>query len=402
MRISNQAKNLHKNSIVIDLHCHPSLKVSLFNYKFAEKHSTTTIFDPWEMQVDIPKLQKGGVNSIISKIYIPERGLIEDCELLEIAEPFIKTFWEHIIDCVERDDPFGARYQTNGILDQFENQVKDAAKSGTKITVAKNFNELKSAIDEGNIVVLHAIEGAHSLGRNLHDPQFDYIDSLNDFYNRGVCMITLAHFYDNDIAPPVQGLPLGMRKLLGCHHIKDTTKTLTPIGEQVVEKMLDIGVLIDLTHSTPPARQKVFTINKARNNGMRPLVFSHVGVQSVFDDPMNPSDEEIRLIQECNGIIGIILDNYWLNGSDDDLLDDNPGIPFIMRSIKAVHDITNTYDNIGFGSDYDGFTDPSDDLQDCSKMPYLTEAMLQTGIEENDIKKILGGNAMRVLENGWH
>ena len=401
MSISKEAKELHKDSIVIDLHCHPSLKVSLFNYDFAEEHETTTFFNPWEMQVDIPKLQRGGVSAIFSKIYIPERRLMEDCKLLEFAAPLIKTFWEHLTEQVERTDPYGPRYQTVGVLEQFEDDVHNASKTGTKITVAKNFTELKTAIEEGKIAVLHSIEGAHSLGRNLPDQPFDYLDAINDFYKRGVCMITLAHFYDNDIVPPVVGLPLSMRRLLDCRQVKDTTKTLTSIGETVVEKMLDIGMLVDLTHSTPSARQRIFAMNKARGNDMRPLVFSHVGVRSIFDDIMNPNDEEIRQIQDCNGVIGVILDNFWLNGTDDELLDYNPGIPDIIKTMKVIRDVTGTYDNIAFGSDFDGFTDPADDLQDISKMPYLTEAMLKEGFGEDDVKKILGGNAMRVLENGW-
>ncbi len=72
----------------------------------------------------------------------------------------------------------------------------------------------------------------------------------------------------------------------------------------------------------------------------------------------------------------------------------------MFETIDFIHNVTGTYDNIAIGTDYDGFTDPSDDIQDPSKLPALTQALL-SHMELSQVEKILGGNALRVLREGW-
>ena len=146
--------------------------------------------------------------------------------------------------------------------------------------------------------------------------------------------------------------------------------------------MLKIGMVVDLTHSTPLARKEVFDINRSLGDSKRPIVFSHAGVQKLFSDQTNPDkvynldDVEIMEIQKCHGVIGLIADNYWLFGEEEKFLENNPGIPKLIETIDYIHNVTGTYENIAIGTDYDGFTDTSDDLEDPSKMPNLTRSLL--------------------------
>ena len=71
-------------------------------------------------------------------------------------------------------------------------------------------------------------------------------------------------------------------------------------------------------------------------------------------------------------------------------------MPDIIKTIRIIRNVSGKYNNIAFDSDFDGFTDPADDPQDISKMPYLTEAMLKEGIGEDYIKKILGGKCYEI------
>jgi microsomal dipeptidase-like Zn-dependent dipeptidase len=73
----------------------------------------------------------------------------------------------------------------------------------------------------------------------------------------------------------------------------------------------------------------------------------------------------------------------------------------LIETIDYIHDITGTYENIAIGPDYDGFTDTSDDLPDPSEMPNLTRALLSHIKDPGQVKLILGGNALRVLKEGW-
>jgi len=171
--------------------------------------------------------------------------------------------------------------------------------------------------------------------------------------------------------------------------------------------MLRIGMIVDLTHSTPLARERVYEINRSLGDNMRPLVFSHAGVQNLFEDQSNTDklynldDDEIREIHNCHGVIGLIADNYWVFGQEEKLFEYNPVIPKLIETIDYIHGITGTYENIAVGTDYDGFTDTSDDLKDPSKMPKLTKALLNHINDPAQVKLILGGNALRVLKEGW-
>ena len=166
-------------------------------------------------------------------------------------------------------------------------------------------------------------------------------------------------------------------------------------------------MVVDLTHSTPLARKKVFEINKSLGDKRRPLVFSHAGVQKLFKDQDSPdklyslADDEIREIQNCHGVIGLIADNYWVFGQEEKFLEYNPVIPKLIEAIDYIHDMTGTYENIAVGTDYDGFTDTSDDLADPSQIPNLTKALLDHINDPAQVKLILGGNALRVLKEGW-
>jgi microsomal dipeptidase-like Zn-dependent dipeptidase len=97
----------------------------------------------------------------------------------------------------------------------------------------------------------------------------------------------------------------------------------------------------------------------------------------------------------------LIADNYWIFGEEEGLFEDNPVIPKLIETIDYIHSITGTYENIAIGTDYDGFTDTSDDLKDPSKMPKLTKALLKNLQDPEQVKLILGGNALRVLREGW-
>jgi membrane dipeptidase len=394
----------------VDIHAHPVLKTFLFDYNLYEMHENhfpLIEFNPFYLQVDIPKLLQGGIDVVFSTVYLPERPFIDNSDIMNVSIKILKNFFTSFTDKVEDNSSSNRPFeQTLGIIDQFENKVKEAKSKGYSVSIPKNCNELQKSIERGEIAFLHAVEGAHSLGRN-HPNTSDYIDNLKSLQDKGVCQLTLAHFYPNDVTYQITGIPPTIRKLLGCRNTSNPEKGLTSIGEAVVREMLKIGMLVDLTHSTPLAREKVFEINRSLGDNRRPLVFSHAGVQKLFKDQSNKDklynldDDEIREIHNCHGVIGLIADNYWVFGEEEKLFQYNPVIPKLIETIDNIHDITGTYENIAVGPDYDGFTDTSDDLPDPSEMPNLTRALLSHIKDPAQVKLILGGNALRVLKEGW-
>ena len=378
MAISETVRRVHFESLVIDAHVHPSLKTYLFKKKLWKAHRSGGAFNPFTMRVDLPKTIAGGADALVSSIYLPERGLLDDCKLLKLASKVGPKRMRRLF----KGDPLD---RTLEILDGFEDAIEKANSKGRELArVVRSTDELVQAQQDGVIAVVHAVEGAHSLSGRP--------ESVEVLSHRGVCMLTLAHFYENEVVAPVVGIPTDMQKL-GCFkQPKDLDLGLGEIGPEVVEEMLRVGMIIDLTHCTPKARQQIYDLCGTR----RPLMFSHVGVQPLADDPMSPTEDEIRHIAGTGGVVAVIFMNYWLGEHDT-----KDGLDAIVATARQIADVGGI-DAVAFGSDFDGFTDPPDDIKDISQLPRLTDALLDSQFSEPDVEKILGKNMERVLRNGWN
>jgi len=371
---------IHERCKLIDFHVHPALKTYLFCTKFYKRHKAGGAWNPLRVRVDLPKLKEGGVNGIFSAIYCPERELLNDCMPLRMAIGFLGLFSKKFRG-ISKGNHFD---ETMKMIDSFENTVSIAVKKGWQdIKIARSGTEFEEFINEGKLTILHSIEGGHSVGGKL--------ENLEKLFNRGVALITLAHFYENEIGQTVGGI-IDSKKLFGCFkHSVIQEGGLSGFGRDVVEEMIRMGMLIDMTHCTPKARQEIFEIN----NNRRPLICSHVGVRSRFDHPINLSDEEIKKIADCGGAICVIFMNDWLSAKPQ-----KDGLDLIVKAIEHIRKKTDI-DFISVGTDFDGFTDPPDDIKDIAEMPKFTESLLNAGFNETDIEKILGENALRVIRAGW-
>lgn len=204
-------------------------------------------------------------------------------------------------------------------------------------------------------------------------------------------MLTLVHFYANELAYPVDGVPPGM-KFLGCFRSpKDLDRGLADLGPPVIEEMVRLGVLVDMTHCTPVARREVLDLVGNR----RPVLMSHVGVAALKADPMNPTDAEIRAIAESGGVVGVIAMNYWLSDRHQP-----EGIDLMVSTIEHLRRLGGS-DVVALGSDFDGFTDPPDDLREPAELPRLAGALRDAGYGASEMEKFLGGNFLRALNDGW-
>ncbi len=379
-----------------DLHCHPILKYFLFNLHFEDNHKTSKEFNPLSMRVDIPKLLKSNTGLILSSVYLPEKNLILDCKTFKDLYNLLKIFYK---DAENKFEKSGKAFnQTKKILKDFEDEILEINPGNNLVQIVKSRGELAESLKQNKISIVQTIEGAHSLGRELDDEK-EYLDNLEYFFDQGIASITLAHFFPNDITNTVGGIPPSISKIAGCDNKFNPGVGLSGIGKKVVNRMLELGMIVDLTHSNLKTRAEVFEINEEYS---RPLIFSHVGIKKYFDHPMNPDDDEILKIKNCGGVIGIIFSNYWLSGKEESFFSFSPekGIEKIIGIIEHIRDVTGSYENIAIGSDLDGFTDPPDDLEDNSKMKYLYEE-LSKKFPEEEVKKIMFYNTLRVLEEGW-
>jgi membrane dipeptidase len=349
--VSEAAGRLHARSTIVDLHAHPSLNVSLWNHKFASRHRATGAWNPFTMRSDLPKLMDGNVRVLLSAVYLPERRLMTDCWALKAAKCFASPKVQRLFKGSTFD-------RTLDVIAEFEAEVSRSKVNGREVArIVHSLGEMETAIAEGKIAIIHTIEGAHSLGGSVLNARA--------LFDRGVCLITLGHFFANEFVSPVEAIPPD-QKIPGCfEEPKDLTKGLTPLGEQLVEACVEMGMLVDLTHCTPPARDRAFEIVNRR----RPLLFTHVGAASLNPQPMNPTDKE-------------------------------QGLHFVVDTARRIKE-KGGIETVAIGTDFDGFTDPPDDVKDMSDLPNITEALLRGGFTEDEIQLIMGGNALRVIRQGW-
>jgi membrane dipeptidase len=363
-------------STIFDLHAHPSLKVSLFKKTLTRGQRTAKVFDPFSLRTDVSKLRRGGLDAMLSVVYPPERQIIEDCKTLGILRYVMPGTWRKLFE-----RPYFE--VANEMLDEMEKAVQEAAPD---LQMARSVSELDGILGqqgERPIAVVHCLEGAHSLSNDL--------DSVQHFFDRGVAYITLAHFYPNGVAYPCYPYPEPMQIGDCFQPDHDITPGLTPLGEQVVEKMTELGMLIDVSHCTPAARERVYDIvgNRA------PLMATHVGAYEINPDPYNLKDWEIKKIADTGGVVGVIFMNYWLMPHET-----KRGINFISHTLDHFVNVAGI-DHVGIGTDFDGFTDPPDDLKDASELPKLTQRLVAEGYSSEAIAKIWGGNALRTIREGW-
>ncbi len=382
-------KSVQSESPVFDLHIHPAMNRLVIKQNLNVRQIVSRSFNPFAVRASWPKMKLGGYSAILSILHVPERGLIKDFPIIKLFKFLRPDLWRKLM--------VGSTFDvTLRLMNDFEQVIASAAP--VKAQLAKSVTELNAILSQPSsqrpIAVVHAIEGAHSLG--LQDTSDENIfRHLETFYQRGVAYLTLAHFYPNRITHPCYPFPEDFANLAAKRTIwRDLTLGLTDLGKRVVGRMIELGMLIDISHCTPIARKQLFDLADA--SGVRvPFLATHVGAYEINPSPYNLQDWEIKRIARDGGIVGVIFMPYWLtpHGSGQ-------GINYLAQTLKHFVNVAGE-DSIGIGTDFDGFTTPPEDLKDASEMPRLTQRLQAEGYTLERMKKILGGNALRVVREGW-
>jgi microsomal dipeptidase-like Zn-dependent dipeptidase len=385
-------KRIHHEATVVDLHIHPSMQQQLFNRNLNLRYviNRTLHANPLNVRASFPRLRDGGYDVLLSALYVPEHGLLKDFPLVNLFQLLRPDLWRKLV----LSQPFDA---TLKIMNDMERAVASSTNADA-VKMAGSLAELNAILSQPKgqrpIAIIHAVEGAHSLGGEKAS-DVDVMCNLELLFGRGVICITLAHFYRNQVVHPCYPFPEDIVRLTVHPELwRDLTLGLTDLGIQVVEKMIELGMLIDISHSTPTARQQIYDIIDASGKRV-PLLASHVGAYGLDPSPYNLTDQEIRRIARDGGVIGVIFMPYWLMPKES-----RQGLNFISRHIQYLVDMGGE-DVVGIGTDFDGFTTPPDDLDNASLMPRLTQRLAVDGHDEARIRKILGENALRAIRQSW-
>jgi membrane dipeptidase len=190
--------------------------------------------------------------------------------------------------------------------------------------------------------------------------------NLDRLYNAGFRMAGLTHFFDNELAGSMHGLKKG---------------GLTPFGREIMARMEEKGMIVDIAHCSQTCVTEILAMAR------RPVVSSHGGVQATCKVNRNLSDEHIRGVAKTGGIIGI---GYW----DGAICDTSPAS--VAKAMKHVRDLVGI-EHVALGSDYDGATTVR---FDTSQLVQVTQALMDAGFTAEEIRAVMGGNALRVIREG--
>lgn len=374
--LSEGIEQIHRQAPLTDVHVHPSLKAYLFNRNLWRHYLSGKTFNPFSSRSDFKMLLKGGVGVIWSAHHVPERQLFQECFWLRASAALLLPAYRKLTS--------GRLFDR--LLEMMNTMEREIQRHPDKAELAHSADDVKRIRREGKIAVVHTVEGAHVLEGNP--------DKLELLAARNVAMLTLTHFYPNGLVSQVDGIPKDMfvRKICKFNFETGSQPPLTSFGKSVLQKMKTLPMIVDVTHCTPEAREAVYE----EINAERPIMASHVGVSQYNPDVYNLMDEEIREIARSRGAIGVIFMTYWLEASHP-----KEGLEAIWKTIEHIQNVTGSWDYIVLGTDFDGFTDPPDDVEDASQFGVVTKMLLSQNVPEDDVKKILGGNAQRVLEAGW-
>lgn len=343
--VSNEAKALHKTLTIVDLHSDTLMWNRDLNDRASRGH------------MDLPRLQDGNVAlqlfSSVSKTpkgqnYDGNSDDTDNITLLTIAQLQPVKTWGSL---VERSLYHAARLKDAAIGAQGNLAVVDDAATFQRVASDR-------AVGKKTVGAMLTIEGLQNLEGKA--------SNLDRLYNAGFRMAGLTHFFDNELAGSMHGLKKG---------------GLTPFGRDIVRRMEDKGMIVDIAHCSEQCVTEIIAMAR------RPLVSSHGGVRATCKVNRNLSDAHIRGVAKTGGIIGI---GYW----DAAICDTSPRAA--AKAMKHVRDLVGIA-HVALGSDYDGATTVR---FDTSQLTQVTQALMDEGFSETEIRAVMGENALRVIRAG--
>ena len=366
--ISARAKKLHFSSIVVDTHDDTTQRFLDGKFDIGVRNSSGSI--------DIPRMREGGLDAIFFSIWIQSK--ITGTEAVNRALA-----------------------QIEAVREQVRTHPKD-------LVLATTAAEVREAREQHKIAALMGVEGGHMINSDL--------GVLRKFASLGIRYMTLTHSGNNEWADSSGDKP--------AHN------GLTDFGKDVVREMNSLGIMVDISHVSDKTFYDALEISKA------PLIASHSSCRALCDAPRNMTDQMMKDLGAKGGVVQI---NYHVGFLSQEFRDAEKANPEINKAIgvevqkrcgdnegcqliegdrltreqveqgklprvdwtKIIEHIDHAVkaagiDHVGLGSDFDGANMPYG-MEDAAKLPKITEALLKKGYSEDDVKKILGENTLRVM-----
>jgi len=374
IHVTPQAKAIHDSAIVIDTHADTT--------QFFLDPAFDLAKPPIDLHLDLDKAKRGNLGAEFFSIWV---------------EPTLY--------------PGQYAHRTLQLIDSVYEQAR---KHPDKMMMAFSAADIEAAHRQHKLAALMGIEGGHSIENDL--------GILRDYHRLGVRYMTLSWSNSNEWAESS-----GKVVTPG---ITPSTHGLTDFGKKVVLEMNRLGMMVDISHVSDQTFWDAIATSKA------PIVASHSSARALINAPRNMTDDMLRAMTKNGGVVmvnyypGFVDDNYR-NASNaqreetqkaeasiaDKIKDPNPAAyyyeytkitreeaaklprPPLKSLIDHIDHIAKIagVDHVGLGSDFDGVPVLPQEIDSAADLPKITQALLDRGYKAEDIKKILGGNILRVL-----
>ena len=339
---SDQATQLHQRLFVADLHD----DALLWQRDLLERHDYG--------HSDLPRLLEGRVGlQVFSTVTKTPRGInyesngadSDNITLLAMAQRWPRETWNSLLQ--------RALYQAQ--------KLQDAAHASEgRLVLIRSRADLARFIeawdkDPQRVAGLLATEGLQPI-----ENQLENVDTL---FDAGFRIAGLTHFFDNEVGGSAHGLAKG---------------GLTPLGRQVIARLEEKAMLVDLAHASRPLIDDVLAM------ATRPVLVSHTGVEGTCPGTRNLSDKHLQAIAATGGVIGI---GYWSTAVCD------TSVAAIIKAIRYTADKVGV-EHVALGSDFNGTVHTPFDVTGLAQ---ITEGLQTAGFDNDAIAAIMGGNVQRLL-----
>ena len=376
IKVTPQAKAIHDSALVIDTHADTT--------QFFLDPAFDLAKPPLDLHLDLDKARRGNLGAEFFSIWV---------------EPTLY--------------PGQYAHRTLQLIDSMYEQAR---KHPDRMMMAFSTADIETAHRQRKLAALMGIEGGHSIENDL--------GILRDYHRLGVRYMTLSWSNSNEWAESS-----GKVVTPG---ITPSTHGLTDFGKKVVQEMNRLGMMVDISHVSDQTFWDAIATSKA------PIIASHSSARALTNAPRNMTDEMLKAITKNGGVVmvnyypGFVDDNYR-NASNaqrdelqkaeasiaDKIKDPNPAAyyyaytmitreyagklqrPPLKSLIDHIDHIAKVagVDHVGLGSDFDGVPVLPQEIDSAADLPKITQALLDRGYKVDDIKKILGGNLLRVFRD---